>query len=79
MGAALLAALYSLRPHPSAQYVLPAYFLVHGLICLWAAQEAFAGSGPASGCVPGVALWLVFSLELMILGAVWLIAVGGPY
>jgi hypothetical protein len=79
LGGACLATFYLIAPHASAQYVVAVFFVIHAIVCLWAAQEAFAGSGPASGCVPGVVLWIALSLEFMLLSAVWLQAVGGPY
>jgi hypothetical protein len=79
LGAIPIAAAYLTWPHSSAQYVIPAFVAIHGIVCLWAAQQAFAGSGPASGCMPGVVLWIAGSLEAMFLFGVWLRAVGGPY
>jgi hypothetical protein len=75
----LFLALFAVWPHSSAEYIVPAFLLIHGIVCVWASQEAFAGTGPASGCMPGIILWIVFSLELMLLGGIWLTAVGGPH
>jgi len=79
LGAVPLAAVYLSWPHSSAQYVIPAFLVLHGIVCLWASQEAFAGTGPASGCMPGFVLWIAGSLETMFLLGVLLNAIGGPY
>jgi hypothetical protein len=66
-GSFALAAIYTRWHHHSAWYVIPAYFIAHAVVCLWAAQQAFASTGPGSGCRPGVTLWLALTLEFFLL------------
>jgi hypothetical protein len=77
--AACLATYYLLLPGASARYVVPAFFGIHVLVSLWAAQQEFAASKDLSGCWTGVALWMWLALEGAVLGGIWATAVGGPH